>query len=60
MSEEIEQTTPEAEADGAVETLQLTPQELQAKLDAEADKRVEKVLSKKQAEWEKQLQDRWQ
>lgn len=27
-------------------------------LDAEADKRVEKVLSKKQAEWEKQLQDR--
>lgn len=58
MSEEIEQKTTEAESDGAVETLQLTPQELQAKLDAEADKRVEKVLSKKQAEWEKQLQDR--
>lgn len=50
--------TPDPKADGAVETLQLTPQELQAKLDAEADKRVEKVLSKKQAEWDKQLQDR--
>lgn len=50
--------TPDQKADGAVETLQLTPQELQAKLDAEADKRVEKVLSKKQAEWEQQLQDR--
>lgn len=58
MSEEIEQTTPEAEAEGTVETLELTPQELQAKLDAEADRRVEKVLSKKQAEWDKQLQER--
>lgn len=62
MSEQDTQTNqtqkPDTEAEGAVETLQLTPQELQAKLDAEADKRVEKVLSKKQAEWDKQLQDR--
>lgn len=56
MSEEIEQ--PEAEAEATAETLELTQQEFQSRLDAEADRRVEKVLSKKQAEWDKQLQER--
>ena len=58
MSEEIEQTTPEAEADATAETLELTQRELQSRVDAEADRRVEKVLSKKQAEWNEQLQER--
>lgn len=58
MSEEIEQTTPEAEADITAETLELTQQEFQSKVDAEADRRVDKVLSKKQAEWEQELQQR--
>ena len=58
MSEVIEQTTPEAEADATAETLELTQRELQSRVDAEADRRVEKVLSKKQAEWQKELQER--
>lgn len=58
MSEEIEQTTPEAEADGSAEILELTQQEFQSKLDAEVDRRLDKVMTKKQAEWDKQLQDR--
>lgn len=58
MSEEIEQTTPEAEAETTAETLELTQQEFQSKVDAEADRRVDKVLSKKQAEWEQELQQR--
>ena len=58
MSEEIEQTTPEAEADNAAETIELTQRELDSKIDAEADRRMDKVLSKKQAEWDKELQKR--
>lgn len=58
MSEVIEQTTPETEADGSAEILELTQQEFQSKLDAEVDRRLDKVMTKKQAEWDKQLQDR--
>lgn len=58
MSEEIEQTTQEAEADNAAEKIELTQRELDSKIDAEADRRMDKVLSKKQAEWDKELQKR--
>lgn len=50
--------TPDTKADGAAEILEFTQQEFQSKLDAEADKRVDKVLSKKQAEWDQELQRR--
>ena len=58
MSEEIEQKTQEAEADTTAETFELTQQEFKSKVDAEADRRVDKVLSKKQAEWEQEMQQR--
>ncbi|ANU78879.1 head scaffolding protein [Weissella phage WCP30] len=53
-----EPITPQAEgAEDNPDVLRLTPDELQSKLDAEADKRVQKVLEKKQAEWDAKLKE---
>ncbi|AVO22582.1 DUF4355 domain-containing protein [Aeribacillus composti] len=43
---------------GEPEVLELTPEELQRKIDSEADRRLDKVLKKKQQEWEEKFRER--
>lgn len=58
MAEVIEQPeqpqTQEPKSDGADEVLELTKREFNSKLDAEADRRIEKVKAK----WESEMQER--
>lgn len=59
ITEQPEQVpTQEPKSDGADEILELTKREFNSKLDAEVDRRLDKVMSKKQAEWDKELQER--
>ena len=41
-----------------VEKLELTPEELQKKIESESDRKLAKVLERKQKEWEQQFQER--
>ena len=44
--------------EGKPEVLELTPEELQKKIESESDRKLAKVLERKQKEWEKQFQEK--
>jgi vacuolar-type H+-ATPase subunit E/Vma4 len=44
--------------EGKPEVLELTPEELQKKIESESDRKLAKVLERKQKEWEQQFQER--
>lgn len=63
MSEEIQNTeTNEVENNNQenveIEKLELTPEELQKKIESESDKKLEKALQTARAKWEKEFQEK--